>query len=201
MGENVKGIFVLFILFAGCSTITEKECRKGDWYGLGIQDGSKGEKAVKYFDYEAACIEYRVKADRKRYNEGHKIGLKSYCLYEKGKELGLAGDSNHGLCDDMADFNKGYQDGLALYQREQEKKELKEQIISKYNTKECSYDAACRLEGVCGGGNICITNKGSQEALNYECTIGNKCLVNKSCKAFTEFTSKGDKVTVNLCEP
>ena len=180
--------------------MSEKECRKGDWYGLGIKDGSQGLTPVKYFDYEAACAEYNIKAKRDRYNEGHTIGLKTYCRYEMGKEVGESGEAVNQLCNGVAGYKKGFEDGKKLFVKAEQIKELKEEIIEKYKSKECSFDADCKQEGTCVGGNICLV-KGDREALNYECTVGEACLVKKSCKTFTEFTSSGDKVSIDICEP
>ncbi len=42
----------LLLLLTGCSSLSESECRIGDWYGLGYQDGQTGQVRAHFRDYQ-----------------------------------------------------------------------------------------------------------------------------------------------------
>ena len=199
--KNMNLLLFIFIIVSGCSSISQEECQEGNWYSLGLRDGSSGKRALKDNVYQKSCSEYNVKVDREKYAKGFRIGLKKYCTYENGKVLGEEGSQKHKLCTKVShSFTKGYADGLLLYAKVKQREELLESIKSKYNTKECTFDSDCNQEGTCIGSHICLF-EGTHNHLHYSCTLGESCKIKKSCKRITEWTDQEEQVTINLCEP
>ena len=48
------------LLLAGCATLSERECRDQDWYGIGADDGFDGAPASTIEDHRKACTEYGI---------------------------------------------------------------------------------------------------------------------------------------------
>mgnify|MGYP000462593198 FL=1 len=101
------GIFSL-ILVSACTAISEEECRLGDWYQVGLQDGQAGKKNYAA-TYNKDCSEYKVKVDRTLYNEGRAEGLKSFCTYENGVVQGSSLNGYSRVC--PASLSKAFLDG------------------------------------------------------------------------------------------
>jgi Protein of unknown function (DUF2799) len=111
--------FAVFVLAAlgGCATLSEGECRMGDWFDIGFRDGRQGRPADRITDHVKACAEYGTPPDRERYLDGHFAGLGSYCTAHNGLALGRAGRSYHGVCatHDERAFMSGYSLGNSLH--------------------------------------------------------------------------------------
>ncbi|MGL5177847.1 MAG: DUF2799 domain-containing protein, partial [Aeromonas veronii] len=56
-------LLTLPVLLAGCSALSEDECRTMSWYNLGYQDGSEGKTRQASRDYVSSCSEYGLKVD------------------------------------------------------------------------------------------------------------------------------------------
>lgn len=99
----------MMLALSGCSSISEEECRLGDWYQMGLADGQKGKKNYSAI-YSEECAEYGVTVDLKSYQEGRREGLTSYCTYENGTLVGQSNASYENVCPaDLArDFLSGY---------------------------------------------------------------------------------------------
>ena len=69
---------LLFTLLTGCSALSEQQCRVGDWYTLGYQDGVNGKGKERLASYREACSEYGVVPDHYEY-----IGNDVYQVYVK----------------------------------------------------------------------------------------------------------------------
>ena len=114
LNKTLLGLAVVLGL-QGCASISEEECRLGDWYQHGLKDGQNGNtnRAASYAD---DCKEYNVSVDTKLYNEGRNEGLKSYCTYENGSYIGESGGSYNNVCPAglSREFLSGYKPYKAL---------------------------------------------------------------------------------------
>jgi hypothetical protein len=99
-------------LTTGCATISEEQCRLGDWYQVGLADGQTGKKNMAA-DYNKDCAEYKVSVDVEKYNTGRETGLRSYCSYENGVLMGEQGSSYENVC--PADLSKEFLSGYRPY--------------------------------------------------------------------------------------
>ena len=59
--ENMVRVTLLLFAFgflAACASLNEAECRSGDWYSVGYEDGTKG-RFLSFFDrHVKACLLY-----------------------------------------------------------------------------------------------------------------------------------------------
>jgi Protein of unknown function (DUF2799) len=57
------------VLAAGCTTITDTDCRNADWYGLGFRDAILAMQPQD-LAYAEACARHGIKFDTARYSQG-----------------------------------------------------------------------------------------------------------------------------------
>ena len=127
MIRNGALLLVVALGLSGCASISEEECRLGDWYTIGLQDGYKGEpnKAAKY---SGDCAEYKVTVDNAKYLEGRNEGLKSYCNYDNGVYVGSQNQSYNQVC--PANLSQDFLEGYLPYKKHAEA----ESALSSANT-------------------------------------------------------------------
>lgn len=85
-------------VLSACATLSEAECRVGDWYSIGQTDGYHGRPAARLADHAAACTDYGIMPDRAAYTAGREDGLRQYCQPARGYREGLAGNGYAGVC-------------------------------------------------------------------------------------------------------
>lgn len=109
-------------LAGGCAVISEDECQAGLWYERGIEDGSRGHSQATVYKIAQKCHEYGVRVDTSAWMRGHEEGVEQYCTPENGFIQGRNGRDYAGVCTGpTADlFMANYQQGLAVYQAEQQ---------------------------------------------------------------------------------
>ncbi len=86
------------LAIGGCATLSETECRMGDWRGLGFEDGRAGHPLSRLGEHRKACAEYRIVPDEVAYREGRDTGLRHYCELPNALQEGLAGRRYQGVC-------------------------------------------------------------------------------------------------------
>lgn len=105
MGRILR-IFLLFLvasMMTGCATLSRDECRRGDWYGIGLADGRTGAPESRLNDHNRACSEFGIRVDSKRYFAGRAQGLVDYCRLENAFETGLQGHRYQHVCSPTID--------------------------------------------------------------------------------------------------
>jgi len=108
------------LLLGSCATMSEDQCRVGDWGGQGLRDGSAGLPMSRLDDHAEACAKHGVAPDVTPYQSAREDGLRSYCRLERGFEEGRSGRSYHGVCraEEEAAFLPAFHDGLRLHAAE-----------------------------------------------------------------------------------
>jgi hypothetical protein len=121
-------LFALAI--AGCSSMSEKQCRSVDWEQRGERDAYDGQARERIASYQDACSEHGIQADVAAYNSGYAKGLLLYCTPQRGYALGKAGRSYRGTCppQDEPAFLDGYDAGKDLYTEQRRVGDLDRQI-------------------------------------------------------------------------
>jgi len=189
------------MLINSCATLTKEDCSKINWKQKGHDDSSTGEEASKFSDYQRKCSEHGISISQPDYVEGYKLGLKSYCNYQKGYARGENGDEPFKACDSVSsNFNRGYEKGFSQYEADQEeirkkkvKQEAIESIVRRYGSEECSSDSDCRKSGDC--------NFNKCEHDNSECTFNSDCKVEGDCKSESDYVSSiGEWVEARVCD-
>ena len=110
-------VLVCSLTVAGCASLSESECRGGDWYAIGVEDGAGGANTTRLATHRDACAKYAIEPDAEQYEAGRKDGLMHYCTVERGFETGRSGNSYSGACPAGRDveFLRGYELGRRYY--------------------------------------------------------------------------------------
>jgi hypothetical protein len=114
------------VLVTACGTLSERECRDKDWYGIGADDGFDGAPASRIEGHRKACAEFGIEPDAEQYEAGRRDGLKQYCTVTRGFDIGRKGMMYGGGCPPGADqeFLRGHSLGRRFYEVEEELKRI-----------------------------------------------------------------------------
>jgi len=117
----VRPVVILVMLGAlglsGCATLNEAECRTGDWYTIGYEDGLQGQPVTRLASHRKACAKHGVQPDLAAYTAGRDAGLETYCQPHGGYWAGLRGSAYHGVCPAhlLDDFLPAYEYGRDIH--------------------------------------------------------------------------------------
>ena len=111
------GFLAVAGLAAACSSLSEDQCRQGDWAGIGQADGYAGSAMSRLEDHAEACRKVGITPDAVAYGRGRQIGLRGYCTPARGFSEGRQGHSYAGVCPPGAAqaFMAAYNDGRIVY--------------------------------------------------------------------------------------
>lgn len=99
MKTRIAFLAISVFFLNACASLSEGECRSGNWYQIGFSDGSSGKASSYIVEHESACTEYGVGADRQAYEKGRYQGLsQNYCTAQKGYQLGSYLNDYNGVC-------------------------------------------------------------------------------------------------------
>ncbi len=106
-----------FLFYSACSTLSEKQCKQGDWYEIGMKDGLEGHGVDRLQKHSEACTEYGVSPNKPAYEKGRDEGLKSYCSSDNAFNLGRNGGYYRGGCPASMEpaFLRKYESGKQLH--------------------------------------------------------------------------------------
>ena len=82
----------------GCASLSESECKEGDWRSIGFKDGRSGQPVVRIQDHVKACKKHGIHPDPALYTEGRQSGLRLYCTPKSGYNTGLYGRTYYNVC-------------------------------------------------------------------------------------------------------
>lgn len=121
---------LLTFLLAGCSSMSEKQCRSVDWGERGERDAYDGQARERIASYQDACSEFGIQADAVAYNAGYAKGLRLYCTPQRGYAIGKAGSSYRRTCPPESEpaFLTGYDTGRNLNAETRRMSDLERQI-------------------------------------------------------------------------
>lgn len=100
-------------MLSGCATLSENQCRLGDWQGIGLSDGANGYALGRFEEHQKACAEYSVAPNMHEYQRGYENGVAKYCVPSNGYIVGRQGKSYYGVCTgpDAGEFMQNYYAG------------------------------------------------------------------------------------------
>jgi hypothetical protein len=116
MRARIRVAAVALLALPGCASLSEKDCRAGDWYSIGLRDGAAGRTEDYVAEHAAACQEYGVAPDHDRWLEGRERGLERFCTARNGYRIGEVGGRYDDVCFAGAEleFRRGYDLGLRM---------------------------------------------------------------------------------------
>jgi len=117
-------------LVAGCATLSQEECLRGDWYFIGRWDADRGYSDNRLGEHRKACEDYRVSVDAAAYEKGYQAGLQVFCTPARGYEYGRNGQNYQNTCPPALEpaFLNQYRWGYELYSIEAEKAKKKTEL-------------------------------------------------------------------------
>jgi len=103
----------LALLCSACATLSESECRGGDWRQIGYQDGLRGHAMSRLVEHQNSCAEHGVGADTTAWKLGYLEGQARYCTASNGYLEGRQGRAYADVCPPETDdaFRPAYEDG------------------------------------------------------------------------------------------
>ena len=117
-------------LLSACASLSEDECRIGDWRGIGFSDGAAGTGLDILEKHREACAEYGVAPNLDAYMAGRNQGLSEFCQPSSGYRQGMSGRDYEGVCSNFDEpaFIEAYHAGLRIRALQNEKKNLDREI-------------------------------------------------------------------------
>ena len=127
----IYGLLSLSGLLAGCATLSQEECRRGDWYGIGRRDAYQGYPDSRLDEHRKACAEYRVIPDAAAYAQGYRAGLQDFCTPARGFQYGRQGGYYQNNCPPALEpgFLNQYRLGRELNSLESQLSNIDSEII------------------------------------------------------------------------
>ncbi len=130
--QRLFGILAVLGLLGiqGCATLSEEECLSADWHTIGYEDGARGFSAQRIGKHREACAEHGIAPNFQAYMDGHRAGLRQYCIPATGFALGRSGKRYSGVCPAELEsaFMAAFDDGRAVYRLHQEIEQLQRDI-------------------------------------------------------------------------
>lgn len=114
----------------GCASLSESECRGGDWQSIGYRDGVEGETGAKLAEHQDACTKYGITPDLAAYSAGRDAGLKVFCTPRNAFRFGARGSLYEGQCPSDLElaFRGAYEEGHQLHGYELAASEAKRDV-------------------------------------------------------------------------
>ena len=118
----LAAILISFLFVAACASLTKNQCQQGNWFKIGQSDGAQGRPLSVFEDHVDACGEYKIKPDRRRYEDGRNFGLAKYCTPLSGFKAGRYSQTYQNVCppESRGEFIRGYELGGQLGQVEKQ---------------------------------------------------------------------------------
>lgn len=114
--------FGFVLLLAACASLSEEQCRAGDWRGIGFVDGTAGRDTDYIANHQKACAEIGVTPDLTAWLDGRQQGLQTYCTPEKAYQVGRSGRALSPVCPaaSRASMDEAHYAGRQYYEIRQE---------------------------------------------------------------------------------
>lgn len=91
--KKLGKLLCVLVLATSCSSLSEKECKSGDWAAIGRKDGERGYSDGRLESHQKACSEYGITIDANQYQSARQEGLLTYCS-TTGERHGREGKEN-----------------------------------------------------------------------------------------------------------
>lgn len=127
--------FLNIVTLAGCATLSQEECVRGDWFGLGVTDGRAGEIKTRLDAHQKACMEYGIAVNNEDYFAGREQGLIDYCQLDNAFRTGLSGQQYYHVCPPSLDglFTHYHSAAFAVHENHTELERLDNELANKEN--------------------------------------------------------------------
>jgi hypothetical protein len=106
------------LALAACATLSEDQCRQGDWQAIGQADGANGRTPDYLAKHAKACADFGIVPDAALWEKGRRQGLPLYCRPARAWDEGADGRRLSPVCppEELAELQRANRDGL-IYHR------------------------------------------------------------------------------------
>ncbi len=113
-------------MLSACAVVSTIECPDTDWRIKGVIAGTSGLSVDEAQDNFERCG-VGLQSVRNEYIKGYNEGIESYCTKTRGFNIGLQGDTYHGICPEELEesFLVGYHVGADLFSADADLQEAK----------------------------------------------------------------------------
>jgi len=94
----LAGGFIAVLALAGCASLSESQCRSGDWEAIGRADGTRGAAADQFERHREACARHGVEPQAEAWRQGYAKGLETYCTPAGGYVAGRSATGTRDAC-------------------------------------------------------------------------------------------------------
>ena len=124
--------FASFIVLAACATLSEDQCRAGNWYDIGLSDGSNGRQSKFLSQHAEACAKHGIVPDASEWNRGRLEGLPLYCTRSRAYSEGTQGRRLSPVCPAtlVSSLQHANQNGFRFREIERDIREVEREISS-----------------------------------------------------------------------
>ncbi len=144
--NNILFLIVAGVFIISCQSIelvpVKSQCENIDWYEIGRGDAVQGKTSQSYKKTSEQCIGFSS-AQEAQYFSGWNAGLDSFCTRQQGFVLGRLGNTYENICPEnkIKSFQRGYEQGLKVFNYEQNNKVLAEELQATSQRVEKSSDS------------------------------------------------------------
>lgn len=122
---------ILSLSLGSCASLSEDECRVGDWRSIGFEDGTNGRSTAFIAKHQEACADLGITPNQSLWLEGRERGLAVYCTPQNAYLVGRRGLGLQPVCSPQtfAGIQPAYQHGLTynriLREIERERRDIR----------------------------------------------------------------------------
>ncbi len=121
---------ILLPFLAACASLTENQCRVGDWAGIGLNDGLNGRAPDYVSNHFDACSDIGITPNIAAWQAGREQGLLQYCTPQNAYNRGRDGRNFNAVCpaSQRGALNHAFEWGAEYFEIEQEIQTLEDEI-------------------------------------------------------------------------
>ncbi|MEO0388132.1 MAG: DUF2799 domain-containing protein [Pseudomonadota bacterium] len=139
-------VLPLALILAACATLSEDQCRGGNWAGIGALDGEAGRAPDWIARHAEACADFGIQPDREAWAAGRAEGLVLYCQPARAYRIGRSGARISSVCPAAAraKMQTPWEHGRQYYRLEQDIDQIDREIDEAFRKATVTEDAALR---------------------------------------------------------
>lgn len=103
----------LILGLSACASLSEDECRVGDWQGIGYGDGTRGRMVTYFAEHVQSCSKLGIYPSQEQWLRGREQGLQHYCRADNAYRLGKSEYAFNPVCppQQLDELNHAYRTG------------------------------------------------------------------------------------------
>lgn len=127
---------------AACAELDKEACQQGDWFSIGLRDGSRGRDAAFVERHTDSCSDYGVSVDTAVWEQGRQEGLRVFCTPQSQYQAGRDGRPFNEICaqENLPVHREAYDKGRKYYTLTRQIEMLRAEISDLHRAARASTD-------------------------------------------------------------